>query len=92
MTKDEMINAIAKDAGINKRQAGDALKCFFTNVTKTLKKGKKVSFVGFGSFEVAKRKARLGHNPQTGEKIKIAATRVPKFRAGKGLKDAVKKK
>jgi len=92
MTKDEMIAAIAKEAGINKRQAGDALNSFFSNVKTSLKKGKKVSFVGFGSFQVAKRKARTGHNPQTGEKIKIAATRVPQFKAGKGLKDAVKKK
>lgn len=92
MTKEEMITAIAKDAKINKRQAGDALKCFFENVTKSLKKGNKVSFVGFGTFAVSKRKARLGHNPQTGEKIKIPATRVPQFKAGKSLKDAVKKK
>lgn len=92
MTKEEMIATIAKDAGINKRQASDALNSFFTNVTSNLKKGKKVSFVGFGTFSVAKRKARMGHNPQTGQKIQIPATRVPHFRAGKGLKDAVKKK
>lgn len=92
MKKDEMIAMISTDAGINKRQAGDALKSFFKNVTYDLKKGKKVSFVGFGTFSVAKRKARMGHNPQTGEKIHIPATRVPHFRAGKHLKDAVKKK
>ncbi len=92
MTKDEMIAMISTDAGINKRQAGDALKSFFKNVTYDLKKGKKVSFVGFGTFSVAKRKARMGHNPQTGEKLHIPATRVPHFRAGKNLKDAVKKK
>ena len=92
MTKEEMIAKIAKDANLNKRQAGDALKSFFDSVTWNLKKGKKVSFVGFGTFSVAKRKARMGHNPQTGEKIHIAATKVPHFKAGKGLKDAVKKK
>lgn len=91
MTKDEMISKISKDASINKRQASDALRSFFDNVTGNLKKGKKVSFVGFGTFSVAKRKARVGHNPQTGEKINIPATRVPHFRAGKSLKEAVKK-
>ncbi|MFH2037386.1 MAG: HU family DNA-binding protein [Candidatus Zixiibacteriota bacterium] len=92
MTKDEMVAQIAKTAGINKRQAGDAINCFFDSVKTSLKKGNKVSFVGFGTFSVAKRKARQGHNPQTGEKIQIPATKVPHFKAGKGLKDAVKKK
>jgi DNA-binding protein HU-beta len=92
MTKEEMITKIASDAKINKRQASDALNSFFNSVTWNLKKGKKVSFVGFGTFSVAKRKARMGHNPQTGEKIQIPATRVPHFKAGKGLKEAVKKK
>jgi DNA-binding protein HU-beta len=92
MTKEEMITKIAKDAKINKRQASDALNCFFDSVKWNLKKGKKISFVGFGTFSVAKRKARMGHNPQTGEKIQIPATRVPHFKAGKGLKEAVKKK
>jgi DNA-binding protein HU-beta len=91
MTKDEMITLIAKDANINKRQAGDALRCFFDGVTTNLKKGKRVSFVGFGTFTVSKRKARIGHNPQTGEKINIPATKVPHFRAGKTLKEAIKK-
>ncbi len=91
MTKDEMITLIAKDANINKRQAGDALRSFFDGVTTNLKKGKRVSFVGFGTFTVSKRKARIGHNPQTGEKINIPATKVPHFRAGKSLKEAVKK-
>jgi DNA-binding protein HU-beta len=59
-------------------------------VTSSLKKGKKVSFVGFGTFSVGKRKARTGRNPQTGEPIKIAAARVPRFKAGKSLKDAVR--
>jgi DNA-binding protein HU-beta len=91
MTKDEMISKIARDASINKRQASDALASFFDNVTGNLRKGKKVSFVGFGTFSVARRKARVGHNPQTGQKINIPATRVPHFRAGKALKEAVKK-
>jgi len=91
MTKEEMINKMAKDAGINKRQAADALNSFFDNVKTNLKRGRKVSFVGFGTFNVAKRKARMGHNPQTGEKIRIPATKVPQFKAGKALKEAVKK-
>lgn len=91
MTKDQMITEMSKWAKINKRQASDALSCFFDTVTKNLKRGKKVSFVGFGTFQVAKRKARMGHNPQTGQKIKIPARRVPQFKAGKSLKDAVKK-
>ena len=92
MTKEEMISKISKDAKINKRQASDALNSFFDSVKWNLKKGKRISFVGFGTFSVAKRKARMGHNPQTGEKIHIPATRVPHFKAGKGLKEAVKKK
>jgi DNA-binding protein HU-beta len=91
MTKEEMIAMIAADAGINKRQASDALHSFIGNVTTNLKKGKKVSFVGFGTFSVSKRKARIGRNPQTGASINIPATKVPHFRAGKALKEAVKK-
>jgi DNA-binding protein HU-beta len=91
MTKEEMIARIAGDAGINKRQASDALNSFFSNITNNLKKGKKVSFVGFGTFTVSRRKARTGRNPQTGAKINIPATRVPHFRAGKSLREAVKK-
>ncbi|UCD16888.1 MAG: HU family DNA-binding protein [Candidatus Zixiibacteriota bacterium] len=91
MTKDEMIAKIAKDAKINKRQAADALSSFFWNVTSSLKKGKKVGFVGFGTFTVNRRKARIGRNPQTGAKINIPATKVPHFRAGKTLREAVKK-
>lgn len=91
MTKDEIITKIAKDANISKRAATDAVKCFFSSVTSSLKKGQKVSFVGFGTFSVTKRKARTGRNPQTGEPLKIPAARVPKFKAGKTLKDAIKK-
>jgi DNA-binding protein HU-beta len=91
MTKEQMIAKIAQDARISKRQAAKVMKCFFDNVTANLKKGKKVSFVGFGSFTVSRRKARMGRNPQTGAKINIPATKVPHFRAGKMLKEAVRK-
>ena len=91
MTKDEMIGEIASKSGITKRQATDALQAFMSSVSGQLKKGKKVSFAGFGTFSVSKRKARLGRNPQTGATINIPATRVPVFRAGKHLKEAVRK-
>jgi DNA-binding protein HU-beta len=91
MTKEEMVARIAAEAKISKRQANDALASFFNNVTTNLKKGKKVSFVGFGTFSISKRKARVGRNPQTGAKINIPASKVPHFRAGKSLRDAVKK-
>jgi DNA-binding protein HU-beta len=91
MTKEEMISRIAEDAKINKRQAATALNSFFDNVTNSLKKGKKVSFVGFGTFSVSRRKARIGHNPQTGQKINIPASKVPHFRAGKTFREAIKK-
>jgi len=90
MTKEELVDKIAKEATVTKAQAHKAVAAFFNGVTTTLKKGGKVSFVGFGTFSVAKRKARMGRNPQTGAPIKIAASRVPKFKAGKQLKDAVK--
>ncbi|MFH1374968.1 MAG: HU family DNA-binding protein [bacterium] len=91
MTKDEMIAIMASQSGINKRQATEALQAFMTGVTGQLKKGKKVSFAGFGTFSVSKRKARMGRNPQTGDSISIPATRVPVFKAGKHLKEAVRK-
>ncbi|MEP0827260.1 MAG: HU family DNA-binding protein [Candidatus Zixiibacteriota bacterium] len=91
MTKEEMIAKIAKDAKISKRQAATALSSFFENVAGDLKRGKRVSFVGFGTFTVARRKARVGRNPQTGAKINIPAMKVPHFRAGKALKEAVRK-
>ncbi len=90
MTKEELVDKIAKEAKVTKVQANKAVAAFFGGVTAALKKGGKVSFVGFGTFSVAKRKARMGRNPQTGAPIKIAASRVPKFKAGKQLKDAVK--
>lgn len=91
MTKDEMITLMAAQSGINKRQAGQALQAFMSGVTTQLKKGQKVSFAGFGTFTISKRKARIGRNPQTGAAINIPATKVPVFRAGKHLKLAVKK-
>jgi DNA-binding protein HU-beta len=90
MTKEELVGKIAKDAKVTKAQAHRALSSFIEGVTTALKKGKRVSFVGFGTFSVGKRKARTGRNPQTGAPIKIAAARVPKFKAGKQLKDAVR--
>ncbi|MBE9531635.1 MAG: HU family DNA-binding protein [Proteobacteria bacterium] len=92
MTKGEVVEAIAKEAGLTKADAERALNAFTDTVKKSLKKGKAVTLVGFGTFDISKRKARMGRNPQTGEAIKIAAATLPKFKAGKGLKDAVKKK
>ncbi len=91
MTKDQLVAKMAKDAGISKRAANDALKTLLGSVTMALKKGQKCSFVGFGTFSTSKRKARTGRNPQTGAPLKIPAARVPKFKAGKSLRDAVKK-
>ena len=90
MTKAELIEKMAKDAGISKTAAGAALDSFTANVTKTLKKKDgKITLVGFGTFSKVRRKARTGRNPQTGEAIKIKAHNVVKFKAGKKLKDAV---
>jgi DNA-binding protein HU-beta len=90
MSREELIEKIAREAKLSKTQADKALRSTLDGITNSLKKGKRVSFVGFGTFTVGKRKARMGRNPQTGETIRIAAARVPKFRAGKQLKDAVK--
>lgn len=90
MTKEDLVNKIAKEAKVTKVQANRAVNSFIDGVTGSLKRGRKVSFVGFGTFSVARRKARMGRNPQTGAPIRIAASRVPKFKAGKQLRDAVK--
>jgi DNA-binding protein HU-beta len=90
MTKAELIEKMAKDAGIAKSVAGKSLESFIEGVTKSLKKGNKVSLVGFGTFAVSKRKARKGRNPRTGETITIKAAKVPKFTAGKAFKEAIK--
>jgi len=90
MTKAELIENMAKDAEISKAAAGAALNSFITNVTKALKKKDgKVTLIGFGTFAKARRKARKGRNPQTGEPIKIKARNAVTFKAGKKLKDAV---
>ncbi|MDD3535236.1 MAG: HU family DNA-binding protein [Candidatus Cloacimonetes bacterium] len=91
MSRDELIKKIAADAGISQKVAGQALASVLEGITQALKKGDKVSLVGFGSFSVAKRKARKGINPKTREPLKIPARKVPVFKAGKKLKDAVKK-
>jgi len=83
MNKAELIDKIAKDAGVTKTQANDALDSFTNAVVAALKKGDRVTLVGFGTFSVSERSARNGRNPQTGEVIKIKARKVPKFKAGK---------
>ncbi|MDQ7786120.1 MAG: HU family DNA-binding protein [Thermodesulfovibrionales bacterium] len=90
MTKADLIDKMAKDAGISKAAAGKALDALLEGVVKTVKKGGKVALVGFGTFSLGKRKARTGRNPQTGAAIKIPARKVPKFSSGKSFKDAVK--
>ncbi|MEJ5226936.1 HU family DNA-binding protein [Thermodesulfovibrio sp.] len=90
MTKADLIGKIASKAGLTKAEAGKALDAMIDAVKESLKKGDKVTLVGFGSFYVSKRKARKGRNPRTGQEIKIPATKVPKFTAGKSLKEAVK--
>ena len=89
MNKSELIKHIADKSDISQAAAGKALGSLIDAVTKTLKKGGTVSLIGFGSFSVAKRKARNGRNPSTGATIKIKAAKVPHFRPGKGLKDAL---
>ena len=92
MNKTELVDAIAKEAKLSKKDAEKAVKAFTDTVSKELKKKGKVQLIGFGTFEVAKRAARTGKNPQTGDAIKIPAATVPKFKPGKALKDAVNKK
>ncbi len=89
MNKSELIDAIAEGADISKAAAGRALDATVDAVADSLKKGDKVNIVGFGNFEVRERSARTGRNPRTGEEIKIAAAKVPAFKPGKALKDAV---
>ena len=90
MTKSELVEQMAKDAGITKAAANAVLNSFINNITKELKKKNgKVTLIGFGTFSKIRRKARKGRNPSTGEAIKIKASNVVKFKAGKKLKDAV---
>ena len=91
MTKTELIDKIASGAGLSKADASRALDSTLDAVKASLKKGQKVTLVGFGTFAVTKRKARKGRNPRTGQVINIPAAKTPKFTAGKALKDAVKK-
>jgi DNA-binding protein HU-beta len=90
VNKAELIEHMANNADLNKAQAGRALDALIDAVRRTLKKGDSVSLIGFGTFAVTKRAARTGRNPRTGAAIKIKAAKIPKFRPGKGLKDAIK--
>ena len=89
MNKTELVAAMADKADLSKKDAEAALKAFTDVVAEALKKDDKVQLVGFGTFEVSKRAARTGRNPQTGAEMKIAASKAPKFKAGKALKDIV---
>lgn len=90
MTKADLIEKIASGVGLSKADAGRALDEALDAITKALKKEQRITLVGFGTFSVTRRKARKGRNPRTGEEIRIAASKTPKFTAGKALKDAVK--
>jgi DNA-binding protein HU-beta len=89
MNKSELIDAAAKEADVSKAAAGKALDAIIGAITKAVSKGDTVTLIGFGSFSSSKRAARVGRNPQTGKELKIAATTVPKFKAGAGFKAAV---
>ena len=90
MTKGELVAQVAETTGLTKKDAEKAVGAFVDAVTGALKKGDKVALVGFGTFEVRNRPARIGRNPRTKEEIKIPATKAPAFKAGKALKEAVK--
>lgn len=90
MNKPEILEALSKEAGITKKKAEEVLEAFTSIVGKALKKGEKVTISGFGTFDVGSRKARAGVNPRTGERIKIPAMKVPRFRAGKNLKEILR--
>ena len=87
MNKTELVAAMAEQTNLSKKDAESALKAFIDVVSEELKKGEKVQLVGFGTFEVSERAAREGRNPQTGETMEIKASKTPKFKAGKALKD-----
>ena len=91
MNKSELVTTLAEKAEVSKKDAEAMIDAFVSTVTGTLKSGGEVALTGFGTFSAKDRAARQGINPQTGEKIQIKATTVPKFKAGKGLKDALKK-
>ncbi len=92
MNRTELIDAMAKETGLTKKDLDAAVKSFISTVSKELTKGGSVQLIGFGTFDVGERAARTGRNPKTGAEIKIAASKCPKFKAGKALKDAVNKK
>lgn len=92
MNRTELIDAMAKETGLTKKDLDSAVKSFISVVTKEVTNGNPVQLIGFGTFDVGERKARDGRNPKTGATIKIAACKQPKFKAGKALKDAVNKK
>jgi len=92
MNKSELVEAIAAESQLTKADAGRALEAYVTVVNKTLKKGDEIAITGFGKFSVVKRSARLGVNPRTGEKVKIKASKAPKFTAGASLKNSVSPK
>jgi DNA-binding protein HU-beta len=89
MNKTELVEAVASDSGLSNADARRAVESFISTVEKTLKKGDDIAITGFGKFSVTKRAARTGRNPQTGEAVKIKASKAPKFTAGAGLKTAV---
>ena len=89
MNKTELVVSIAEKAAISKKDAEKALSAFLDTVAEELKKGEKIQLVGFGTFEVSERAARTGRNPQSGEEMQIPASKAPKFKAGKALKDMV---
>lgn len=89
MTKAELITSVAEKSGLTKKASAAAIDAFTASVTDALKAGDKVQLVGFGSFDVVERAARTGRNPQTGDSIQIPASKAPKFKAGKALKEAV---
>ncbi|MGD9740026.1 MAG: HU family DNA-binding protein [Bauldia sp.] len=89
MNKNDVIAAVAEKTGMSKAAAGEAVDATFDVITAALKGGDEVKIIGFGSFAVAKRAASMGRNPRTGASIRIEASKTPKFKAGKGLKDAV---
>lgn len=91
MNKGDLIDAIAKDTGLTKKDSEKALNSVIDNISKALAKKDKVQLIGFGTFETRKRAARTGRNPQTGEEIKIKASTIPAFKAGKALKEKVNK-
>jgi DNA-binding protein HU-beta len=90
MNKQDLILKVAKDADLSKSVAEKAVNTLIETIKASLKKGNKVILLGFGTFSVSKRKARKGRNPQTGEAIKIPARKIPRFTAGRGLKDSIK--